>query len=300
MRTGVLLAIAAYAAWGLLSPVGKLLLEDLTPLWLNATRMVIATLVLVPIIGMARARAGLRLLRRPEILLLALVGNGVSFTFFIWSVERLPATYATLGFYTAPLWTAVLARWVLGEQIGGAFVPAVAALFIGAWFALGGGPGLSTVDPLGLAFAVGAAVTWAWFTILLRRHAPGVALRPLMMATFVAGTFYFVVMALVLEPLPDWGALPADAWPWLGLFVLVPSLGAQVLFNGALQRAPAAVVNVLVGVELAATAVFSAWLLGDRFTGSQLAGLVVVLAAVSAYLWTRGRASTKVVTQAAS
>ncbi len=281
-RSGILLAFAAYAGWGLLSPVGKILLEATTPMWVNVLRMALATAALSAL-WFRHVPDGLRLCRRPWVVLVALVGNGLSFSLFLYAVERLPATYATLGFYTAPLWTAIIARVALGERVGWAFAPAVVALFVGGWYALGGASG--GADPLGLVLAVGSAIGWALYAVMLRQSSD-IPARPFLIAQFLIGTIYFLGGAVATEPLPN---LDEVRWPWMLLYVAIPTLGTLLLFNEALRRAPASLVNILVGVELAATVVFSMLLLGDRFTLMQAAGIGLVLAAVTAYLAWRER-----------
>jgi len=290
-RGGLLLAVAAYSVWGLLSPLLKLLLKDFTPLWLNALRAVLSVLVIVPLLGLRRTRAGLALLRRGDVLLIGLAGGGVTFLLFQLALVHQPATYTTLGFYTSPLWTALLARFALGERMGRGFLPAVVALGVGAWlalFGLGGGAGAGGADALGMALAVGSGATWAVYAVLLRRVGP-VPARPLVLATFLVAAVFFLALALVFEPLPDLAAVPASAWARMGLLVAGPSVASVLLFSIALQRAPAGLVNVLVGFELAGTVLFAWLLLGETYDAARLLGIALVLVAVSAYVWNEAR-----------
>ncbi len=291
--TGLLLATAAYASWGLLSPVGKILLADFPPMTLNAVRLSLATLVLAPLLPARAWREGIVLLRRPAVALLLVFGVGVQFTLFLYAVTLIDATYATLGFFTAPLWTALVARARLGEPVGWAFIPTLAALAAGAWLALFGlsGPA-GDFHWGGMALAVGAGIGWAIYAVGLKEVAPDARLRPLMAASFLGNTAYFVAGALLVDGLPGaalWTAVPAISWAWMAVYVAVPTTLSLFLFAAALQRAPASSVNLLVGMELAATAVFAWLLLGDSFDAWQIAGLVVVMGAVTAYLWNRDR-----------
>ena len=91
-------------------------------------------------------------------------------------------------------------------------------------------------------------------------------------------------------PLADtWGMHGDVGWGWMALLVAVPTILAFLLFTAALQRAPAARVNVLVGLEIAATLVFANLLLGERLDAPRLLGVAIVLAAVSAYLMWQAR-----------
>jgi drug/metabolite transporter (DMT)-like permease len=290
-RLGVVFAFFAYASWGLLSPVGKHLIEaeGFPLLWLNAIRFLIATPILLLFIGRGALRASIRLLRPGPILWANLLASA-SLTLFLYSLPLLAnPTYATLGFYTAPLWTALLAHFALRERVGFWFAPAAIGLLGGGYVALFGlhGPpaGFGLV---GMTLAVLSGVVWAVYSVQLRGAAGAVELQPMLGAAFITGTVWFLLAALVFEGSPRIAATTAG-WAWMGLYVAVPTLASFVLFNAALRLAPASTANLLVGAELAFTALFSALLFGGRFGNDQLVGLAVVLLAVSGYLWLQAR-----------
>lgn len=289
--TGLLLAFGAYASWGLLSPVGKHLLDSYEPLGLNAVRFALATVCLLPWLGVGGFKESLKTLARREVLWFNLLAS-VSLTLFLFSLVKLEPTFATLGFYSAPLWTAGLAAVVLKENVGKWFAPAAVGLLGGGYLALFGwatpGPGASV---LGLALTLGSAVVWAFYAVDLRRHAPGIALKPLVGASYLFGTFYFYGLAVLLEGWPAFVGHSASTWGWMALYVAIPTLASFVLFNAAMQRAPASQVNILIAAELGFTVLFSWLLFDDRFSGIQLAGLGLSLASVSAYLWMQDRAT---------
>ncbi|MEK6976182.1 MAG: DMT family transporter [Candidatus Thermoplasmatota archaeon] len=285
--TGLAFAFAAFASWGLLSPVSKRLLDDFEPLGANAVRFALATLLLLPWLGRTGLRDAVRLLRRREVLWFNLLAN-VSLTLFLFSLVRLEPTFSTLGFYSAPLWTALLAAVVLKERMGPWFAPAAAGLLAGGYLTLFGphlpGPGF---ESFGMALALGSAVIWAWYAVELRRHAPSIPLKPLMGANFLFGTAWYYGLAVALEGWPNLMDQSAQTWGWVAVHVAFPTLASFILFNAALQRAPAGPVNILIAMELAFTVLFSWLLFGEDFTTWQLAGLGLALASVSGYLWSQ-------------
>lgn len=286
---GILLGFLAFACWGLLSPISKRLLDDFEPMGANAVRFALATALLVPVLGRAGIAQALRTLVRREVLWFNLLANA-SLTFFHYSLVYLEPTFSTLGFYSAPLFTAVLARVVLREPMGVWFVPSAFGLLAGGYLTLFGphapGPGF---NGFGMGLAVGSAVMWAVYSVSLRKHAPGLALKSLMGASFLFGTLYYTLLAVALEGWPNVLDQSAATWGWVGLHVLLPTLASFVLFNAALQRAPAGPVNILIAAELGFTVVFAWLLFGEDFTAWQLAGIALALASVSGYLWTRWR-----------
>lgn len=286
---GLWLALVAFASWGFLSPVGKHLLEEFHPMGLNAVRFLLGTLAILPWLGWSGMRDSLRTLRRKEILWFNLLAN-VSLTFFLYSLTMLRPAFSTLGFYSAPLWTAALAAVVLKERVGPWFIPAIAGLFVGGYltlFGLAAPPsGFST---LGMGLALLSAVVWAWYAVELRRHAPGIPLKPLMGSGFLFGTLYYYALAVVLEGWPNLFHRDAATWGWLAVYVIFPTVLAFVLFSAALQRAPASQVNILIAAELGFTVLFSWLLFRETYAPWQLVGLAIALASVSGYLYVQGR-----------
>lgn len=286
---GLLLALAAFASWGFLSPVSKRLLDEFEPMGVNAVRFAVATLAILPWLGWSGIKASLRTLARKEVLWVNLLANA-SLTLFLYSLVSLRPAFSTLGFYAAPLFTAGLAALTLKERVGPWFAPAVVFLLVGGYLTLFGlalpGEGFSA---LGMALALLSAVVWAWYTVELRRHAPHIGLKPLMGASFLFGTLFYYTGAVVLEGWPNVLHQEASTWGWVALMVAFPTLSAFILFNAALQRAPASQVNILIAAELGFTVVFSWLLFQETYTGWQMAGLALALVSVSGYLWIQAR-----------
>lgn len=286
---GLLRAAAAYTCWGLLSPGNEILLRQYTPMWMQAIRTGLATLVLLAWLGRPGLHRAAAVLRQPGILGALVLGTFASFALFTLAQTRIPATFTTLGFYTSPLWTAVLGRAVLGERVGWLFGPAAAGLLVGGYTALTGWGTLPPPDALGLGLAVASGLTWGAYAVLLRRRSARVAWPDLLLASTLLATPLFLVAAVASEPLPDLAAFTRTTWTWTLIQVAVPTLLSLALFQSALGHAPAGHVNLLVGLELAATVFFAWWLLDARFSLLQLGGLALVLLSVSGYLWQRTR-----------
>lgn len=279
-------AIAAYAMWGLLGPLAKILLQDLSPLELNATRMIL-TLAVVMVLSPSRMkRDAWELAKDAKLWGVVVLGGGIDFTLYAFAIDRLDPVFATLGFYTAPLWTAVLAYALLRERVGKWFLPAVLVMLGGSFLVLAPGGNLSTsgYDHLGMFLAVLSGFGWALYAVGLRWRAQQAPLGGLMLFSFAASTLYFALIALPFSSPDQWFALSSAGWAAMSIHVLVPTIGAMVLYNLSVQHLQSSTVNLLVGVELLATIVWAALLLGDSLTGSQALGAGIVLLAVTGYL----------------
>jgi len=286
---GLLLALGAFASWGFLRTVSKRLLEEFEPMGVNAVRFLVATLAILPWLGWTGMKESLRTLARKEVLWVNLLANA-SLTFFLYSLVHLRPAFSTLGFYSAPLFTAALAAVVLKEKVGPWFAPAVVGLLAGGYLTLFGlARPPSGFSALGMGLALLSAVVWAWYTVDLRRHAPHIELKPLMGASFLFGTVYYYALAVALEGWPAILHREAHTYGWLAIHVAFPTLLSFILFNAALQRAPAGTVNILIAAELGFTVLFTWLLFGETYSTVQLAGLGVALVAVSGYLWIQNR-----------
>lgn len=282
---GLWLGAAAYASWGLLSPVNKRLLDDFEPMGLNAVRFLFAMVAILPWLGWSGLRESIRLMRNRQVVAANVLAN-LSLALFAYSLVRLEPTYSTLGFYTAPLWTAALAHVRLGERVGPWFVPAAIGLLGGGYLALFGFDATAEgLDAIGMALAIGSGVAWAFYAVHLRRHATSIPLKPLMGVSYLVGFVFYAALALLVEPTPSLVGLSQATWGWIAVMVALPTLAAFILFNAAVQRSPASQVNILIALELAFTVAFAWLLFGEDFTVVQLLGLLVALASVSGYLW---------------
>lgn len=288
-RKGLLLAAAAFTCWGLLSPGNEILLRQYSPMWLQAVRGGFAFLLPALYFGRKRIANAWRILRQPALFGALVVGTFLSFAFFVYSQTRIPAAYTTLGFYTAPLWTAIFGWLWLREQVGWSFVPAILGLGVGGWLALTGGGAVPAPDTWGMTLAIGAGLTWGMYAVLLRKHGKGLPWQDLLLASTLLGAIGFLVMAVATEPLPDFAAFTRETWVWTAIQVLVPTLAALAMFQSALRMAPSGEVNILVALELAATVFFAWWLLDFTFSPTELLGVWACLASVAGYLWWRSR-----------
>lgn len=229
-----------------------------------------------------------------ELLYLVVFGvTGVAFVQWLYfvAIHRLPIGIALLIQYLAPLLVALWARYVF-------HAPVRRRIWLALFLALGGlsliveawGGGIA-LDGLGVAAALAAAGAYALY-ILMAEHA--VARRdPISVACYgflFAALFWFLVQPLWEFPLGRLGdrtsllgnlagvSLPA----WL-LLVFVIVGGTMVSFGliiSALRHVPATRVGLIAMLEPVAAAVVAwAWL-GESLGPEQLAGGVVVLAAI--------------------
>ncbi len=274
--------------WGLSWwPFRQLEAQGLHPLW--ATVLVFVPTVVV--IAAARPRAVVQLVRERS-LWVVLLAAGATNAAFNWATVVGDVVRVVLLFYLMPLWSVLLARWLLKESLTPVAGLRMALSLVGAGIVLGrpgagGVPGLplpqSLADWLGLL----GGFAFALNNVMLKRTAnlpeEGRALAMFVGGALVAGALAAVLSAQggIAWPLAA-GVAP---WPWWVPALLLTLSALFLCSNLALQygavRLPVEVGSVLMLSEVLFAAVSAALLGAGRITGSLLVGgALIVLTAV--------------------
>jgi drug/metabolite transporter (DMT)-like permease len=214
------------------------------------------------------------------------------------SVALNGAAVATVLVYCSAAFTALLGWWLLKERLDGAKLFAVALCLGGCVLVAGAySPDVWTVNPAGIVTGISAGLGYAVYS-LLGRAAAQRGLNPwtTLLYTFaVATVFLLLVNLLPGDVVPGTAARPVDFFMlgsrWLGWGVLIllaagPTVAGFGLYNVSLSLLPSSVANLILTTEPAFTAVMAYVLLGERLTGVQLAGSLLILAGV---VWLRLR-----------
>jgi drug/metabolite transporter (DMT)-like permease len=210
-------------------------------------------------------------------------------SFFYASLTSLPLAEANLIQYTNPVFTAILAAWLLGERMGRREVLCVAASLAGValvirptWL-LGGAP--SVVSPRAAAIALAGAVCSALAYVTIRRIKGE---NPLVIV------FYF---PLVTVPATLPFALPGWVWPTPTEWLVLAGIGvatqiAQVNMTRGLQLEPAGRATAVAYLQVVFAAVWGIAFFGERLDAWLVAGAALVLA--STLVLARGRRAAEV------
>lgn len=195
---GVMCGLSASAIWGGMYVVSKLILDIIPPFALLTLRLILGIAVLWLVIRLTR---GMRLSRAQTIKALGvgMVGYGVSLGLQFIGTRLSTASNGALVTSTVPAFVLIFAAWLLKERITRRRVMALIVSSIGV---------LAVIDPqsanltpglfLGNIILVGAAMTWALYSVLVRLTSPDL---PLLQATstFFAGGMLITVPAAGIE-----------------------------------------------------------------------------------------------------
>lgn len=282
-RTDLLL-VATVLVWGVNFVFLKVALDALPTAVVNALRFTVSAAVL-GCVYLARTSRGEYLdpLRSApkRLLVLGLLGSFVFPVSFLAGVDETTAGNAALIAASAPLWTALVGRYVgvdrLGTRgwigLGVALVGSVVVVLAGAREAAAG-------SLLGNALVLLSAVVWGVYTALSRPVLDDVS--PLALTLFGLLTALPALHLVALPAYGDvaWTAVSAPVW---GAILFVGALGTGltiVWWNGAIKSVgPArtgAYYNVVPVVALAAGAL----LLGEAVGPAHVVGVALILGGV--------------------
>jgi drug/metabolite transporter (DMT)-like permease len=280
--SGTVLCIASGSAFGAMAVFGKLAYgEGVNVGTLLAVRFALAAVLFWAIVLAGGALHEMRALGRRDLALglgLGACGYAAQSGCYFAALQRIDASLLSLLLYTFPAMVATAAV-VLGRDRLDARRVAALALALGGLVLVVAGAGTGTLDPVGAALAIAAAVVYTTYILVsdgaVGRMAPHVLSA--LVCTGAAVTLTVGSAALgQLHP----GAVTGAGWGWLVSLTAVSTVGAILLFFAGLRRVGPTTASILATVEPVVTVVLAFLVFGERLGGIQLGGGVLVLCAV--------------------
>jgi len=283
----VLWLLASGAAFGAMAIFGKLAYSGgVTLPTLLAVRFTLAAAILWLLVAARRESARVPLWTLGGLLLLGGAGYvGQAFSFFT-ALRTIPAATTGLLLYTYPALVTLLAWLLLKQPLTRGSASALLLSSAGCVLVLGGPSvllGGAPLDPVGVAWALTAAVVYALYIIAGARLTAGVA--PL-----VASTYIISAAAVVFLSAGWWGStldfrVTAAGWAAVVAIALVCTVLAVGAFVAGLARVGPARASILSTVEPVVTIALAALVLGEAISPVQLLGGALILAAFAALRW---------------
>jgi len=271
-----LIALAA-TMWGSLGVVTKLLYTlGMGPWSLTFFRTALG-FVAFGLVIVVKDRSWLAVERKDLhfLALFGLISTSAFYALYLFTISLTSVAAAAVLLYTAPAFSAIMARLVFSEPITPAKVGALILTFGGCVLVAGLESGSPVVSPLGIATGLGSALTYASFGIMGKqareRYNPW---------TINFYSMAFATVALIpLLLLPDvslW-PYPPEVWALLALMTAGPTLLSRALYVSAVKHVEASRAAIVATVEPVAAAAFAFALLGEMLSPVQLVGGVLVL-----------------------
>lgn len=194
---GILAGLSAASIWGGMYVVSKVILEIIPPFTLITIRLLLGIIVLWLII-IRHGRVGFTRKQTFQALAVGLVGYGISLGFQFVGTHLSTASNGALVTSATPAFVLIFASLILGEPVTFRRIAALVIASLGV---------LAVIDPrtaqfssntfLGNLCLVAAALTWALYSVLVRKISFDLDVLPATMVFFWGGLFV---------------SIPASAW----------------------------------------------------------------------------------------
>ncbi len=270
-----------------LAPIG-IRLSDLPPVATNMWRYIFA----LPILGLMALRERPATGRDTGLLLIAGVFFALELSLWAASLTKTTVANATLLTNMTPIFAALFGWLLLKERIasgvlfGGLIALSGAVLLAIGRSHHGEGPGGGEQGWVGDLMALGSALGYAAYLLMLRSIGKRVGVGGVMFWAGVSGVAVTFALALLLRE----QLLPHSLRGWLivaGLG-LVTQVGGQGLIAYGVGRLPILVSTVLLWMQPLAAAVLSWILFGEELGPLALGGAALILAGLFVVQRTRG------------
>lgn len=230
------------------------------------------------IVVLVAGRSWLRVQRQdlPFLALYGLITTSAFYVFYLYTISITSVAAAAVLLYTAPVFAAIMARFVFGEAITAPKVVALLLTFGGCVLVAGLESGAPVVSPLGIATGLGAAITYGSFGIMGKRARQ--RYNPWTINFYNMGFATLFLMPLLVFPETSLGPYPPLVWLLLGVMTVGPTLLSRAFYVAAVKHVEASRAAIVATVEPVAAAMFAFVLLGEMLSSSQLFGGFLVLA----------------------
>jgi drug/metabolite transporter (DMT)-like permease len=275
--------------WGCNWPVLKMGVSELPPLTFRAVTLPLAALGMLLVARLSGDSIRVPRELRMRVALLALFNIGGWNALVLFGVQQLPAGRSAIIAYTMPIWSVLFSLALLHEPLGRRKVAGLALGMVGMAVLLGEDVRHLQRTPTAALFILGAALSWAFGTVLLRKWKLPLPQNTVSGWMMLLGWIPIALLAPIFAPgpLPElsgraWFAILYNIflagtlahWAW---FTLVRTLPVAV---SSMASLPVPIVGVFAGMLT----------LGERPGPGEWTALALVLAAMFAVLWP-GRAA---------
>jgi drug/metabolite transporter (DMT)-like permease len=273
---GLLAGLIAASIWGGMYVVSKVVLDVVPPFSLLTTRLILGALSLLPFVIIRR---GINFSHKQwgQVLGVGVIGYGISLAFQFVGTKLSTAANGALVTSSTPAFVLLFASWILNERVTRQRLAALGLATLGVVIVID--PRNAHLSPTlfwGNISLVAAALTWALYSVLIRKVTRGLAVLPVSLVCFLGGLAFTIPIAGVESRITEIGTIT----PWLivGIMYLgVISTGlAMYLWNMAFARLEAGVASLTFFAQPVVGAGLGALFLGEQLTGMFFLGGLLI------------------------
>lgn len=276
---GHISAIIVVCIWGTTFVSSKVLLNaGLVPAEIFLLRFIMAYLCMAIV-------AHRRLWSKSVADELVMIGLGVMGGSLYFLMENMALIYSTSAnvsilVSTCPLLTAMLVSlFYKSERMNRKQVLGSIVAFVGAVLVILNGQLVLHLNPRGDMLALGAAMTWAAYSLLMKRVMGRYRSDFITRKVFGYGILTIIPYFLLIEPMHVDMAMLQSTKVWGNLLFLgfIASTGGYLIWNWTMQRLGAVKATNYIYLQPLVTMVVGALILGERVTIMGLCGMVVLI-----------------------
>ena len=277
---GLLSGLGAASIWGGMYVVSKVVLEIIPPFTLVTLRLILGILTLASVLMF---RGGLKVKRQQflQVFGVGLVGYGISLSLQFLGTKLSTAANGSLVTSATPAFVLLFAWILLSEKI-------TLRKFFALLFATVGviaviDPATAQLNPdlfLGNIFLLGAAVTWALYSVLVRKTAQDLDVLSLSLIAFIGGL-------PIVVPAGGWelntvgvGAINLGVVRGVLFLGIISTALAMVLWNNAFGILDAGSASLTFFAQPVVGTLLGWFFLGEKFTPLFLLGGVLIGAGI--------------------
>jgi drug/metabolite transporter (DMT)-like permease len=275
--------LTAAAIWGGMYVVSKVVLEVIPPFSLLTLRLALGFLTLAAVI---LARGGFSVQKQPfwQYFGVGVVGYGISLGFQFVGTKLSTAANGSLVTSATPALVLPFAFFLLGEAVTRRRLIAIFVASLGV---------LAVIDPrsaqltsnlfLGNLSLLGAAVTWALYSVLVRKVSGGADLLQASAIMLLGGLPLTIPASLWEISTQGIGTLTLAIFGGILFLGIISTAIAMFLWNYAFARLPAAVASLTFFAQPVVGTLLGWFFLGEQITplfvlGGVLIGLGILIA----------------------
>jgi drug/metabolite transporter (DMT)-like permease len=280
-RKGIFLLITLSLFWGLAWPAMKISVSEIPPWTFRSYCLVLSGIGILLLAWVKGFKLKLPLQELKPLLLVALFNITGWHLFSAHGILRMNASRAVIIAFTMPLWANILSALLLKERITSTRILALGlglgALGLLIW------PELEAVGaaPLGAVFMLGAAVSWATGTVLIKRTDWNTPTTVLTGWQLLLGSIPVVIGAAFFDPSGISLNVSVRAIFALTYIILFPMIYCHWAYFTLVRISPASIAAIGT-LAIPVVGVFSSTLILNESIGiSEIVALILVVAALS-------------------
>jgi drug/metabolite transporter (DMT)-like permease len=273
---GLLSGLSAAAIWGAMYVVSKAVMETIQPFTLITSRLLLGIGVLFIVLLL---RGGIKLSNRSfwKVFGVGTIGYGVSLGFQFVGTKLSTASNGSLVTSATPAFVLFFAAMILGEKITARRIIALALATLGVIAVID--PRTAQLEPglfLGNISLVLAAITWALYSVLIRKVTREVDVLTTSLVAFMGGLVISVPLSMLEIINVGIGEVTLPIIAGILFLGVISTALAMFLWNTAFAELPAGVASLTFFAQPVVGTILGAFFLGDAITPMFIAGGVLI------------------------